>query len=593
MIQWFRRSLKRKITFMLIAATLIPVLFLGLFSYYIASNLTEEKTKGSGMNLMEQMGTNLEFYMQDIRNMSLFLIGNKDISAYLNASKEEAHWEQTRMIEFITNLVYTKKYISDITIYPVSEAIPISNTTIFQTDLPDITTQHTDYFSSYPYWWTPVYSIHTAAGQRKVISLVRPIRNFSSFKHVGKLVISLDESVISTMLDKSDIADKGFILLADEHGQVISSSLASSPETVSSVLPGLQPMNSISGSFNYGPSHNKQTILYRTVADSNWKLIGVIPFAEYSSQNRYVLMLTVLALTLALSAIVVLVTFFVQRLTRPLRMLSAFLKNIKTDEPMQVYPVESMDEVGQLVRSYNQLSGRIERLTDEVKREEALRTEADMQALQSQIKPHFLYNTLSSIHWMALMNKDNSTANMVANLSDFLRFSLNNGAQMTTVEQELAHVRHYMNIQEIRYPNQFETVYAVDAQVLRMKMVKLLLQPLIENALVHGLQKKGGRGALSIRISQQSNEIMFTVEDSGVGIEPHKLQAIRSRIDEIEGSDARAGEHFGLRNVNRRLLLHYGIDAGLKIESETGMGTRVSFTLPIMEGHIDEGIDRR
>lgn len=583
---WFRRSLKRKITFLLLISILLPLLSLGLFSYFIASNITEEKEKESGMSIMRQMSSNVEFFMRDIENSSLFLLGNKDVQLYLNVSKEEANMMQNRMTEFLSNLMYSKNYVSDITIYPASQALPVSNTTIFKVSVPDITISKPNYFVDHPYWWTSLYPIHTAAGKKNIISLIRPIRNVNTFKYLGKLVISLDESMVAKTLKKSGIGDNGYMLLIDGNGNVLSGSMSPLPGTIADILPEMPSVDGSAGSVNYGTGRDKKTVLYQKIPEAGWTLIGVIPFADYKSQNRYVLTLTAAAVGVALLAIVVLVVFFVQRLTRPLRMLTNFLNNTDPEEPMRLYPVESMDEVGQLVRSYNKLSGKIEALTDQVKLTEAMKTEADMQALQAQINPHFLYNTLSSIHWMALMNQDHQTADMVGNLSDFLRFSLNKGAQFTSVEQEIAHVRHYANIQAIRYPDQFDIVFAIDSELYRKKILKLLLQPLIENALVHGLQKKPGKGAISVHASLQASVMTFTVEDSGAGIAPDKLASIRTRLNEPEDVHGESKDHYGLRNVNLRLLLHYGADAGLKIESTEGVGTIISFSLPVTEDSI-------
>ncbi|MBB6673094.1 cache domain-containing sensor histidine kinase [Cohnella nanjingensis] len=584
MIEWFRRSLKRKISILLLVSILFPLLSLGFFSYVMASNLTEEKAKQSGMSVLRQLGTNLEFTMRDIENMSLFLIGNKDVQLYLRSPEEEAAMQQTRMIEFISNLTYSKNYISDMTIYPDSGAVPVSSTTIFATDLPDITRTQPEYFEAHPSWWTPLYRSSTAAGQKRVISLVRPIRNLNSFRPLGKLVISLDESVVARMLQRSGIEGGGYLLLADAEGHVLSGSMERLPATLDEVLPGLPPIEEAEGAVDYNQGPRRLTVLFRSLPMADWTLIEAIPAAEYKAQNRYVLALTAGAVGVALLAIAALVIFFVQRMTRPLRMLTDFLKNTDPEKPMQIYPVESMDEVGQLVRSYNKLGGRIERLTEQVKLTEAARTEADMLALQAQINPHFLYNTLSSIHWMALMKQEHDIAEMVGNLSDFLRFSLNQGAQFCTVEQEIAHVRHYANIQAIRYPDQFEILFAVDPELNGKTMLKLLLQPLIENALAHGVQKKAGKGTISVHASLQGALMTFAVEDTGIGIEPDKLQRIVARLNEPEAPDLTARDHYGLRNVHQRLLLHYGADAGLLIESTAGAGTRVSFTLPVTEG---------
>jgi len=583
MPRWIRRSLKNKLIFLLLVSILFPLLSLGFFSYITASNLTEEKTKQSGMGVLQQIDSNLEFIISDIENMSLFLIGSKDVQLYVNSSKADASKQQTRMIEFLSNLVFSKPYISDITIYPDNRAIPVSNTTIFETALPDITDTDPNYFAAHPSWWTPRYDTRTAAGSKRVVSFVRPIRNLYTFKPLGKLVISLDEAALERILSKSGIEYDRYMLLLDAEGRVLSGTLDELPGTVAEVLPGLPPLAGDSGAINYGSGGGKKTLLYLTVPGVGWKLLEAIPFGEYKSQNRYVLGLTAAAVGFALLLIVSLVVFFIQRLLRPLRMLTRFLKNTDPEEPIRTYPVESMDEVGQLVRSYNQLGDRIAALTDQVKHTEAVKKEADIAALQAQINPHFLYNTLSSIQWMALMNKDKNIAEMVGNLSDFLRFSLNKGAQFCPLEQEVAHARHYANIQAIRYPDQFDIVFSIDPAMNGKTMLKLLLQPLIENAFAHGVQKKEGRGVIGVHGTLQGAAMTFAVEDNGAGMEPDKLREVLAQLRSPDDRDRVARGSYGLRNVQQRLLLHYGADAGLKIESAAGVGTRVAFTIPAME----------
>jgi two-component system, sensor histidine kinase YesM len=583
MTRWLGRSLHRKLSFFLLISILVPMLLLGYFSFTMASNVTEENAKQSAMSILRQIDTNLEFIVQDAENMSLFLIGHKEVQQYLSSAEENAV-KQTQMIEFLSNLVYSKKYISDITIYPKYIAHPVSNTTIFESGLPDITKEDPGYFDRHSKWWTTVYENHTAAGVKRVISLVRPIRSTNNFEQIGKLVISLDEAVVERMLKQSGLNGEGYAMLLDPKGGILSSGSRSSFRgPVESVLTGLMPLTQITGSFNYGDPPDEKTILYLTVPGVNWKLVGVIPLAEYKAQNRYVLTLTAVAVGIAGLLIASLVVFFVQRVTRPLRMLTHFLKDTDPEEPMQMYPVESMDEVGQLVRSYNKLGERIERLTGQVKHNESLKKEADMQALQAQINPHFLYNTLSSIHWMALMNKDMKTAEMVGNLSDFLRFSLNKGAQFCSVEQEVSHARHYANIQSIRFPDKFEVHFFIDPSLHSHMMLKLLLQPLIENALIHGIQKKEGKGVIHVHAVMQGMLMTFVIEDTGVGMEPGKLQDIRDRLTPPDDRTVIVQGSYGLRNVHQRLLLHYGHEAGLRIESTEGIGTRVMFTIPVTE----------
>lgn len=584
-MRWISSSLKRKLSFLLLLSVLIPLLALGLFAYNMAATATEEKAKQSGTSILRQTGTNLEFIVQDIENMSLFLIGQKDVQQYLSSTSENAV-KQTQMIEFLSNLVFSKAYISDITIYPLNPSHPVSNTTIFETGLAELTGQDVRHFQSSVKWWTSRYETDTAAGVKQVISLVRPIRSLNSFKQIGTLVISLNEEAVAQLLKQAGIPAGGYVVLTNKEGLVLSGSEeGAAAVTIDDLLPGLAIKGS-AGTLNYGEGENKQTILYDTVADVGWQLTGIMPFGEYKAQNNYVLQLMVIVIVFSVLLVAVLVLYFVQRVTNPLIMLTQFLKHSNPEEPMQTYPVETMDEVGQLVRSYNKLSERIEGLTEQVKLEESYKKEADMHALQAQINPHFLYNTLSSIHWMALMNQDEKTADMVGSLSDFMRFSLNKGEEFCSVEQEAAHAGHYANIQSIRFPDKFELSVQIDPELLEQTMLKLLLQPLIENALIHGIQKQPEAGKIKVTAHKQGHFMAFAVEDNGIGMDAAKLATI---YKELHGPDDRRRdrEHlergsYGLRNVHKRLQLHYGTEAGLRIESTDRIGTRVSFSIPML-----------
>ncbi|WP_042170583.1 cache domain-containing sensor histidine kinase [Paenibacillus gorillae] len=585
-MRWISSSLKRKLSFLLLLSVLIPLLALGLFSYDMAATATEQKAKQSGLSILSQTATNLEFIVQDIENISIFIIGQKDIQQYLSNRGDDAV-KQTQMIEFLSNLVFSKSYISDITIYPMYQSHLLSNTTIFKTELPALSGQDGQSFQASEKWWSARYETTTAAGTKQVISLVRPIRSINSFKQIGTLVISVDEKALSKILDQAGMPGGGSVVLSNAEGKLLSGSVQEEmPLTMKELLPGYAAKGN-AGAANYGSGDGKRTVLHDTVAGVNWRLTGIMPFSEYRSQNNYVLKIMAIVIVLSVIIVTALVLYFVQRITNPLSMLTQFLKSSSPEEPMRTYPVETMDEVGQLVRSYNKLSERIVALTEQVKLEESYKKEADMQALQAQINPHFLYNTLSSIHWMALMNQDAKTADMVGSLSDFLRFSLNKGEEFCTVEQEAAHAGHYATIQAIRFPDRFKLTMRIDPELQERVMLKLLLQPLIENALIHGVQKREGFGEITVTAQRQGNWMAFAVSDNGAGMDALKLAAIEK---ELHGPDDRVRERerlqegsYGLRNVHKRLLLHYGTEAGLRVESTEGIGTRVSFAIPISQ----------
>ncbi|MBU5442248.1 sensor histidine kinase [Paenibacillus sp. MSJ-34] len=586
MKRWLAGSLKHKLSFMLVGSLLVPVLLLGVVSYQLSSSVTEEKAKQSGMNTLRQIRTNLEFIVQDVENMSVFLIGHGDTQKYLNHKQTDAT-EYLKMIGFLTNLAFSKKYISDITIQPRGDRATLStffNDTVTQSGAPDPLAEQPDYFAKHPKYWTSLYENETFTGVKRVISLIRPIRDINNFKTLGMLTISLNEEVISTYLKTSGLESNGYVLLLDSEGRIISG--GPSPwlnRKADELFPGIALAREGASVKDYGEGEEKKTILFDQVPNVGWTLMGVIPYNEYKAQNRYVITLTAVAVAVAIVLLVGLVLYLVHRVTRPLEQLTRILKNANPDGKMQTFPVTTVDEVGQLMHTYNKFSNRIQHLTEQVKTNEARKKEADMQALQAQINPHFLYNTLSSVHWMALMSKDMQIAEMVGALSDFLRFSLNKGEEFCPVSQEIAHAQNYANIQSIRFPDQFEIRFIIHPELGKQSMLKLVLQPLIENALIHGIQKKREPGTIHVVADQTNGSMTFTVEDTGVGMDETTLRSLQDQLETALYRDDGSGS-YGLRNVQRRLVLHYGLDSRLSIESAPGKGTKASFTIPIREG---------
>lgn len=583
-MRWISSSLKRKLSVFLLLAVLIPLLALGLFAYNMAATATEEKAKQSGTGILRQMATNMEFIVQDAENISLFLIGQKDVQQFLNGPGTDPV-QQTKMIEFLSNLVYSKSYISDITIYPAHSSPAISNTTIFHTELSEADERIED-FQSRTKFWTAKYETDTATGTNKVVSLVRPIRSLTNYKHLGTLVISVNERAFTQILNEASISENGEVWLSNAEGVILSGAGENAQQ--GSKLADLlidSRLEKASGWLYDGTGENKRTVLYDTVGSVDWTLTGMMPMEDFRNENSYVLKLMAAVIGVSMLIASILVLYFVQRITNPLLMLTSFMKNSNPEDSFQTYPVESMDEVGQLVRSYNKLSDRIAQLTEQVKQEESSKKEADMQALQAQINPHFLYNTLSSIHWMALMNRDDKIADMVGSLSDFLRFSLNKGEEFCSVEQEVAHAKHYANIQSIRFPGKFWIKLDVDPDLNGQRMLKLLLQPLIENALIHGIQQQLEAGEIKVTAESAEGRMLFSVEDNGVGMPSEKLAEIRQELqgpeDQKQDMERLERGSYGLRNVHKRLQLHYGMESGLRIESVYQEGTKVTFAIPL------------
>lgn len=581
MKKWIGHSLRRKLSLIILISTLVPLLSLGAFTYLISSRITEEKTKQSGIDTLEQMEGKMSFIVSDIENISLILIGDRDIQQYLSHSGEDEQ-TRTRVLEFIMNLSSSKPYISNITIYPSKfDTAPLSNSTVYASNMDE----QVDLYQVKEKMWTGLYKITNFSGERQVISFVRPLRSVFTYENLGWLVISVDEPVISEYWSEPSLGEGGEVALLNERGIVLSSTEKSwLSQPFDALFPGVtkRMMNGSHGETVFGEGRDKRTVLYYHQPSTGWTFAGTIPYDLYSSQNRYILQFTAIAVLVMIVITGGLVLFVIRRVTNPLTILTRLLTKVNPNGPMPLYHASSRDEIGRLGESYNLLGMHIEQLKRQLIRDETRKKEADMRALQAQINPHFLYNTLSSIHWMALMADKKRIADMVGALSDFLQFSLNKGNDYCTVQQELAHIRNYVDIQSIRFPDKFEVDYVIDPGVLNHMMLKLLLQPLLENSMIHGIQKKAGKGKIAVCIHQEGDGLHFLVIDDGVGMTDERLAQV---LDNLERTDLAPGPDasYGLRNVNERLRLHYGQDACLVIESKPNAGTRISFSIPGLE----------
>jgi len=245
---------------------------------------------------------------------------------------------------------------------------------------------------------------------------------------------------------------------------------------------------------------------------------------------------------------------------------------------------ENANEITELGISFNIMIGRIRELLDSQAREQENLQKAELKALQAQINPHFLYNTLDTIVWMAETNKTDQVIEIVRTLSRFFRIALSKGKDWIPIQEEIEHVRSYLHIQKIRYRDILDYEIDVDDNILDGTILKLTLQPLAENALYHGIKNKRSGGTIWVRARRKDqNQVLLEVQDDGIGCTPYRLARIQERLDDESYEISQEDGGFGLANVNKRIKLYYGNQYGLSIESQYQEGTRVAVTIPLRE----------
>ncbi len=268
-----------------------------------------------------------------------------------------------------------------------------------------------------------------------------------------------------------------------------------------------------------------------------------------------------------------------ERINTPITELEKLSNQIAAGNLLARADLPGVKELDNLTRNLNIMAQKIEDLLAAHIQEQKNLQKSEMKALQAQITPHFLYNTLDSIIWLAEGRKYDQVIEVTRNFSSFFRTSLNRGKEWMTVGEELEHIRNYLTIQKVRYRDILDFSITCGEGMEDRSMLKLLLQPLVENALYHGIKNKRGGGKIEVRAWSEEGFLCFRVCDDGIGMEEDRLTEIRRHIEEGLG-DANSHDFYGLFNVNKRLMLYYSSDTRLEIESEYGKGSSVSFRLP-------------
>ena len=386
-----------------------------------------------------------------------------------------------------------------------------------------------------------------------------------------RVVIDIRFSKISDYVDDVGIGQHGYCFITDSNGEIIYH-----PQQ-QLLYSGLKTEATEGLDLSHNGSFETEELIcsVRALDNCNWKVVGVSYISELVTAKEMELvgnicvMLTIILLTTMVVSVLVsrLVTNPVQRLIRA-------MEEFEKDAAGYVYqPVEGTTEIEALSQSYEHMVRKIQKLMKQVRQEEISLRKTELKALQAQINPHFLYNTLDAIGWLCEEERCQDAVEMVNALARLFRISISRGHELIPIEKELQHAEAYLQIQKYRYKNQFTYHFTVDESCLHCLCNKITLQPIIENAIVHGLDLMVDSGHIEITVKPDGNDILLIVADDGIGMEPEQVAALLQN----EPSD-RTG--IGVKNVNDRLRIYFGADYGISIESAPYEGTTVTIRTP-------------
>ena len=545
------------------------------------NELLENATDYTGQ-LILRVNAEIDMYVEYMKDISDFIVDNNVVSAYLTAANEHMLTDAI-CASAQQQLAAAQKIRSEITAIAL---IPQSGGALFGSADAQL---NTDSGYQQAAWYTGALAHprevqvsssrveNLIAGQYNwVVSISRAVLDRAG-RVQGVLLVDLNYQIIDRLCAAVDLGNRGYIYLIDQSGGILWH-----PQQ-DLIYAGLKQENveeilaAENGRILSGKGAARRLYVACESEATGWTAVGAAYTQELlRDQDRiYKTYLWIAALALIFALL-----FSVQlsaSVAEPIRKLTQTMQCVEDGDLHVRCHVSSRTELGQLSDSFNHMIAKTAELMDERLRIEEQKRKSEWKALQAQIQPHFLYNTLDSIIWMSHAGRNEEVVEMTSALAQLLRSSIGDGSDTNTLEKELAHVRSYLTIQKMRYNEKLQYAIDMDPQTGGCLLPKLVLQPLVENAIYHGIKLKQGGGTVRIESLLEEDRLLITVEDDGVGMTQEQLETVLEK-KEADGESSKLGVY----NVNERLQLFFGPDAAMKYYSTPGRRTMVMLVLPIV-----------
>jgi two-component system sensor histidine kinase YesM len=586
-------SLKRKITMFVAVLLFMAIFTIGLCSYYIAANQVVNKVTQSQMALVRQVANNLDQLLSDAEDISSLIntdTGMQRILQIPNVQRYRLKYPTPEPFGYLNTIMAVKSYITMITVYGFngltysvgtdvgdSNVVPFSEfkkNPIFKKAKQLNGGIGIEYFNNTP----PIMSDYRVP--RIVLYRVMKELELSNFYNLGVLLIWLNEKNIRSIY-RMNVPTGGSIFIIDQQGNIISGSdsFGDYRPLLSYFSDGaLRNKDSSSEIIHF--KQNKMMLTYSTSTISGWKVVALTPTAILTQNIKSI----ALVMIMVCGACYILLLFFsgyiTNIITNPLGQLLTSIKKVQTGDLTQQVNFTGEDEIGELGQGYNAMVAHIKDLIERVYKLQIREREAELNALQAQINPHFLYNTLDTIFWKAEKNHMPEIGEMVYALSRIFRLSLNRGNELTTVAQEKELIEYYLVLQQIRFQDKLTYQLEFDEEILELTIPKLVLQPFVENAIIHGIEGLETSGHIRITGKLINGQITFQIIDNGVGMTKEKVEQILSAGHHLETNPTTVSGGYAIRNVLERLELYYQSNYQLIFDSLPGQGTTVVIIVP-------------
>ena len=557
------------------------MLLLGLITYSASSRMINTKVQIYVEQMIIKVKENIEYYFRDLQSLAYMISVNTDLLTALREKIVLDRWKEinyeNKLKHFFASLTSTRAEVRGIYVISADEkriyssGPPILISYLKSYDWYQVITTSNEHSLS-----TDIHEDNYADAlfynPSKVVTYAQQITDLDGQK-LGWILIDLDYSFVTKMVGKMELWDQGQITILDSKGKLILGAEEAAAKYQESNFRQLYLRDW--GSQIWKVQGQKELVLYRTVAFCGWKVIFSIAYDVLQKENITIRNLTLVIVLLLLGIAIYLAVHFSKKVSDPVHTLCNSMKEVEEGHLDVSIRIRSMTELNLLATSFNRMVERIRNLMENVYDVQRKKRQAELDALQAQIKPHFLYNTLDSVRWLAKIYNIEEIVKIISALENLLRASISKTNDLITIGDEIENVRNYLAIQLFRYGNNFSVTYRIDPSLTSYLTPRLILQPIVENAIYHGVESMVD-GELEIGVHGDSAGICFEVLDNGPGITPDKVKLIME--GKSRNKDRFSG--FGLKNVAERIKLYFGQEYGLSIENREHKGIRVLIRIP-------------
>ena len=566
---------------------MLPLLTLGVLGPLLSARTLESEATSHTVQLIRQVTRNIEFHVRQTESIISIIDDNPSVQAFLafhGTVQPFAAQAQVGALQLLRSISDAHPEIAGILVVSAdnrslsNEITPITRDPLTDEGWYRKAVANTGTVQLLPRPNGRNLKSSSEYSADEVVSIVKAVEEPSTRSVRGVVLIDLRLDVMKAIFDDMTVGVGGFLFIEAPGGAIVYTPVNPIVYRVRGEwldTPQASSVRRIKGA--------DYQIVSQGSTYTQWKTVGVFPLNELMSKVSTIRYYSLIIAGVTVLVALIVALFFTAGIARPVIELRSLMKEAEAGNLAVRFEGRQEDEIGYLGKSFNTMIEEVQKLIDLVYREQQSKREAELRTLQEHIKPHFLYNTLDTIQWMAQEHGAQDIVRLVGALTSLFRIGLSRGKEMIRLSDEIEHARSYLTIQKARYEDKFDFTLHTEDAVLSCMVLKLTLQPLVENAIYHGIKERRGHGTIRVEAFQRDGLLVMRVADDGVGMTQEKLAEVRALLA-VAHPHGEGLEGYGVHNVHERIQLSFGTRYGLTFQSAPGRGTTVEILHPLIPG---------